>query len=408
MNAKLRRRLAVLGLPLVLAIVAACGSSGTASAPADSNAASGLTKSTIVIGNIGQYSGSTFADLYVQTLHSLQAWVQWTNDHGGLNGHPVKLVSHDDQNNPAKSLQYVKEMVEQDHIVALLSPLAVGTDPAWANYVEQKKVPVIGGGSLDANWETNPYMLSTNVTSENYDVSQMYAAKSIGKKVGVFICAEFSACKTGISKFEGIAKQTGLAWAGAQSVAETATDYISQCIAMKQTGADVVLPETSATVMSRVIKACAEQGYTPRAVVPASNINASVIGDAEFDGTLGVNFSPLWFVDSDFTKDWKQQYTKMFPHETLYGDSTFGWQAGVVFGTALKDAPDTVTSETVLQGLYAQPAGTTFGGWTPPLTFKPGKSTQTQPCMWYLQIKGGKLVAPQGNKPVCAPAGDAG
>ena len=64
----------------------------------------------------------------------------------------------------------------------------------------------------------------------------------------------------------------------------------------------------------------------------------------------------------------------MFPNDTLTGYATLGWQAGVVIATALKNAPATVTSQTVLQGLYAQPAGTTFGGWTPPLAFAPARA----------------------------------
>ena len=54
----------------------------------------------------------------------------------------------------------------------------------------------------------------------------------------------------------------------------------------------------------------------------------------------------------------------MFPNDALTGYATLGWQAGVVIAAALKHAPATVTSQTVLQGLYAQPAATTFGGWT--------------------------------------------
>jgi len=393
-------KLGTAAVALSLAALTACGSSGSGSVAPEPGAT--LSKSPIVIGNVGQYSGSSFGGQYLQAVHSLQAWVKWTNEHGGLNGHPVKLVWHDDVNNPAKALQYVKEMVENDHIVALVGTVDSGADNAWTDYVKQKKLPVIGGLSVDANWDKNPYMLSANVTIGNYLTGTLVAAKSVGTKVGEFACAELVACKTGVTAFEGIAKQLGLGWAGAQLVSATATDYTAQCAAMKSAGADVVVPEVDGPTAVRVIKGCNTQGYKPALVVPASLINDEVLADPAFDGAVGVASSPLWFGDADLTRDWREAYTAMFPDAQPNGYATLGWQAGVVFGTALKNAPDTVTSDTVLQSLYALPAGSTFGGWTPPLTFSPGKTTATQPCMWQVQIKNGKLTAPQGNKYVCA------
>jgi branched-chain amino acid transport system substrate-binding protein len=393
--------------------VTACGSSGSNNSGApggeggSSSSGTGLTKSEIVIGNVGVYSGTAFGAQYSQSLHGLQAWVQWTNDHGGINGHPVKLVSKDDANNPATSLQAVKELVEQDHAVAILAPTAPGTDNAWAKYVEQKKVPVIGGIALEQVWLENPYMLSVNNTPVGYLTGQFGAAKSIGSKLGVFTCAELAACKSGIPLFPNIAKSVGLQYAGTQLVSATATDYTAQCLAIKNAGADVVVPEVDGPTIVRIIKACNTQGYKPAIVVPSSDIDADVLANPAFNGTLGVTVSPLWFGDSDLTKDWAQAYKALYPNEVLNGYSTLGWQAGVVFATALKNAPDTVTSDTVLQALYAQPANSTFGGWTPPITFVKDKPTQTGACLWYTKIQDGKLVAPDGNKFSC-PQGSGG
>jgi hypothetical protein len=138
--------------------------------------------------------------------------------------------------------------------------------------------------------------------------------------------------------------------------------------------------------------------------MPAATMSSDVVADAAFNGTLGVSASPLWFGDADFTRDWKQTYAKMFPDEvnSLNGFSTLGWQAGVVFAKALENAPDAVTPDTVLQGLYAQPAGSTYGGWTPPLTYLPGEPAQTKSCMWYAQLENGKFTAPKGYQAVCA------
>src|SRR5271167_5139434 len=94
-----KRRLSVAGAVIAIAITASACSSSTSSTsstsgatPASTSASSGpaLTKSPIVIGNVGTYSG--YAGVTAEgTPEGLQAWVDWTNAHGGISGHPVQL-----------------------------------------------------------------------------------------------------------------------------------------------------------------------------------------------------------------------------------------------------------------------------------------------------------------------------
>jgi branched-chain amino acid transport system substrate-binding protein len=152
----------------------------------------------------------------------------------------------------------------------------------------------------------------------------------------------------------------------------------------------------------RAVDSCAQQNFKPSLVVPAANIDATVLKDPAFEGAVGVNNSPLWFGSSAVTSDFAAAYKKEFPNDVLVGYSTLGWQAGVVIGTALKSAPDVITSQTILDSLYAMPPKSTFGGWTAPVTYPPGKPAVTTPCQWYVQIKGTQLTAPKGYNAICA------
>jgi branched-chain amino acid transport system substrate-binding protein len=115
------------------ALIAGCGSSASSSGSGSgsgSTAASGgttLHKSTIVLGNIGTYSGP-FGAQYADSLKGLQAWAQWTTAHGGLNGHPVKIVSIDDLGSTTNALAGAKRLVEADHAVAILDAMTPNTD----------------------------------------------------------------------------------------------------------------------------------------------------------------------------------------------------------------------------------------------------------------------------------------
>jgi branched-chain amino acid transport system substrate-binding protein len=401
-----RPRALVVGAVLapLVAVLAACGSSssGATSSPGGSNSANGLTKSTIVLGNVGNYTNAgEFGPQYLQSAHSLQAWATFTNAHGGLNGHPVKVIVKDDGNNPATSLQVVKDLIENQHVVALVGVMTSGTDAAWASYVKSKQIPVIGGQALDANWDTNPYLLSTNVDQLNFLNGEFGAAKAVGKKVGIVTCAELAACKASIPFFQKLAASSGLQYAGTELAASTSVGYTAQCQALKDKGADVLIPELDGPTTRRLVDSCAQQNFTPALVLPSSDIDADALKDDNFNNAIGVSAGPLWFGTSDVTHDWAAAYKQQFPNETLFGYSTLGWQAGVVVGAALKNAPATVTSQTILDGLYAQPAKSTFGGWTPPLTYASGKAATTTACMWYAGVSNHALTAPKGQAPIC-------
>jgi branched-chain amino acid transport system substrate-binding protein len=401
----MKRGFALCALLPLLAVVAACGSASSKvasphAAASSSSSGAGPSKSPVVIGNIGTYSG-LYAHEYTPGLHSLQAWVQWTNDHGGVNGHPVKLVSADDGNDPAKGLVAVRKMVENDHVVAIVSPLAPTTDSAWAAYVQQKGVPVVGGISLTAPWLSNPDFFATGVTLFGYLHASMAAAKSIGTRVGVVLCAEIVACKSGVPLQQKAAADVGIAYVGAQFVAASATDYTAQCLSLKEQHADVLVASIDWSVLARVGAACKTQGVSLKFVVSGSALNKSTIGDPTFNGTVGVNTSPLWFGSSALTKDFTQAYSQQFPDDPTDGYSTLGWQAGVVLAKVLENAPATITSQTVIQGLYAQPAGSTFGGWTPALTYASGKPATVAACVWYPTLTSGSLAAPKGTAATC-------
>jgi len=380
-----------------VALTAACGSS---SAQPSSNAPAGSTgaKEPIVIGNVGTYSGP-FATQYLPSLHGLEAWVSYTNAHGGINGHQVKLVSKDDNNNPATSLQAVKQLVENDHVVALVDVTAPGTDSAWAGYVQQHRIPVVGGLATDANWLQNPYFFSTNTNPVGILTGQLVLAKRLGSRVGLFLCAEESACKSAEALLPQVGKSVNIDYVGSQLVAASASDYTAQCLALKDAHADVVIPEIDQATAQRVIASCATQGFTPK--IEVADITPQILANGQFDGATAVAYTPLWFGDNPLTSNWAATYKKMFPKDIANSVATLGWQAGVVFAAALTNAPAKVTSQSVLDGLWRIPPKSTFGGWTPPLTYTKGKPATTTGCLWHAGVDNHKLTAPDGYDFVC-------
>jgi branched-chain amino acid transport system substrate-binding protein len=394
-------------LAAAAALIAGCGSNASSSGSGSgsgSTAASGgttLHKSTIVLGNIGTYSGP-FGAQYADSLKGLQAWAQWTTEHGGLNGHPVKIVSIDDLGSTTNALAGAKRLVEADHAVAILDAMTPNTDSAYAPYVQSQHIPVVGGIPLDANWITNPYFFPTGANSVGFLTGQFNLVKKAGgKKLGIFLC-QFAACDAGIPLFQQITRQLGIAYAGAQSISSAASTYAAQCLKFRTDGVDTVIPELDGPTTVHVIESCAQQGYHPKVVVPSSDLDAAAMSNSAFAGAFGVTESPLWFGPAAQSQIWYKAYKQLYPNDTPTGFATLGWQAGVVVAAALARAPGTVTPADVLAGLWSLPPKDTFGGWTPALTYAKLKPATTAPCIWVTEVRNGTQIAPDGTGEICA------
>ena len=133
----------------VAALAAACSSSGNSTS--SSSASAGTSTSPVaasgsdwVIGTIGNFSGPSAEP---EHLAGLQAWVNSVNAKGGINGHQLKLIVEDDQGDATKSQADIRQLVQVDHVLAIVSPEASGTESGWASYVQQHHVAVVGGES---------------------------------------------------------------------------------------------------------------------------------------------------------------------------------------------------------------------------------------------------------------------
>jgi branched-chain amino acid transport system substrate-binding protein len=365
---------------------------GTATTTGTSSAAP--TKSELVIGNVGQYSGP-FGPAYQHGSNGLVAWTKWVNAHGGINGHPVRVVVKNDEGDAAKSIAAVKDLVENEHVLALVGNNAGGTDAAWKAYVEEKKIPVIGGLTTTAQYKNSPMFFAGTSNQIGFVTSEINSAKLAGgTKLATVVCGEQAACKEGIAIFESIAAKIPIPFVGGQTVSGAAPSFAAQCIALKGQGADVVVMNIAGPTVERMLKDCAQQNYKPKYVFTGGTFLNSFIS-ADTEGSVITSGAPLWFGDQPAHKDWVdalKQYTDFAPD----GFSSRTWQAGEMFKAAAKNVPDAPTSADILKGLYAF-KDETLGGWSAKLNFKEGvPNDPIGACDFIAVIKGGALTAPFG------------
>src|SRR5258708_1488762 len=148
--------------------IAGCSSNSSPSATTGGGAGSSASSSTatgseIVVGSVGSFTGAQ-ASSQAGVPMVLKAWASWVNAHGGVSGHPVKLIIQDIGSNAAGGLAAVQELVQQDHVVAIIGEEDNG-DSRGGAYIASTGGPAAGGGSLDLPFVTNPdfFPVGTNV-----------------------------------------------------------------------------------------------------------------------------------------------------------------------------------------------------------------------------------------------------
>ena len=121
----------------------------------------GVSDSEIKIGQTMPYSGPISAAGTVGRTEL--AYFQMINEQGGVNGRKITLISLDDGYSPPKTVEQVRRLVEQDHVLAIFNIIGTPTSAAVQRYLNVQKVPqlfVQSGASRFADPEHFPWTLS--------------------------------------------------------------------------------------------------------------------------------------------------------------------------------------------------------------------------------------------------------
>ena len=165
--------------------------------------APGVSSTEIDVGSIANVTGplsSGFAPL----VNGVQAYFSMINAQGGVAGRKLKLAyQEDDQGSPTVDLTVAQQLVEQDHVFAVVG---VGT-PFFggASYLAQQGTPTFGY-VVSTDWENKPTLFgdygsvldfATAAPGDAY-VAQQLGAKSIAV-VAYGVAQSSAACQAAVT-----------------------------------------------------------------------------------------------------------------------------------------------------------------------------------------------------------------
>jgi len=101
-----------------------------------------LSANTIKIGAIVAATGPA-SFLGDPELKTLQHYVKKINANGGVNGQKLELIHYDTGANPKKAVTFVKRLINQDKVVAIIGPSTTGETMAILKFVKKAKIPLL-------------------------------------------------------------------------------------------------------------------------------------------------------------------------------------------------------------------------------------------------------------------------
>ena len=334
-NVSIGRR-SVLALALATALPA-----GTALAQYE-NKVEGVTRDQVVIGTSIALSG-TLAYMGRAIEEGMTVYFEQVNAGGGVNGRKIKLITYDDEFKPAKTVANAKLLVERDNALALVGVLGTPTVLAAYEYLQEKKVPMIGALSISDAVSTPArdliYALPSPQSTEAAAYID-YAVKTMGAKRIAVLYQNDSWGKPALDVAEKRLATHGLKAVETQTFERLSTDLTSQVFKLKESNPDAVIVYALGQQAASFFKAAEKLGWNPT-VFGAGGLN-----DPKFvellDGKPVKLFVASYYdpIDGDnpAIKSFVAAYGKKYSGNKPSGLALMGYSAAAVFSEALKRA----------------------------------------------------------------------
>jgi branched-chain amino acid transport system substrate-binding protein len=320
----------------------------------------GASDTEIKIGHCCPYSGPASAYGVIGKCH--QAFWKAVNDAGGINGRKVNFITLDDGYSPPKTVEVVRQLVEQEKVLLLYQTLGTPTNTAIHKYVNQKKIPHLYISTGASKWGDPKHFPWTMGFQPDYHTEGAIYAKHMlstvkDGKVGILMQNDDYG-KDYVDGFkEGLGSESNRI---VKHVTYEVTDPTvdSQVIQLKDSGANVFFNVSTPKFAAQAIRKAADIGWKPAQYL--NNVSASVasvIKPAGFEASQGILTAQYlkdptdkqWANSADM-KAWRAWMDKNMPGANQDdANYTFAYSVSSLMLETLKRCGDTLTRENIMK-----------------------------------------------------------
>jgi len=322
---------------------------------------SGATDKEIKLGNVNPYSGP--ASAYGAIGKTMDAYFKMINASGGVNGRQIKFISLDDGYNPAKTVEQIRKLVEEEEVLATVGVLGTPPNSAIHKYMNQKRMPHLFVATGATKWGDPKNFPWTMGWQPNYQgESKIYAQHLLETKPNAKIGILYQNDDYGKDYLKGFLD--GLGDKAKTMVVKQLTYEVtdptidSQMVELKASGADAFFNITTPKFAAQAIKKAAEIGWKPiHYLNNVSNSVGAVMVPAGAENGVGI-LSVFYLKDPTDTqwhstpeyKEWLSFMQKQMPGADLKDlNHVFGYTMAQGVVQVLKQAGNDLTRANIMK-----------------------------------------------------------
>ena len=320
----------------------------------------GASDTEIKIGNTNPYSGP--ASAYGVIGKTIQAYWKSVNDAGGINGRKVNFITYDDGYSPPKTVELIRQLVEQDKVLCTFQTLGTPTNTAIHKYMNQKKVPMLFVATGASKWGKPKEFPWTMGYQPDYHTEAVIYAKHLlanvkDAKIGVLMQNDdygkdyWEGFKDGLGKdVSRVSKHVSY------EVTDPTVD--SQVIQLKDSGANVLFNIATPKFAAQAMRKAGDIGWKP--TIYLNNVSSSVASTmkpAGLDNVQGVITAQYlmdptdkqWDGNQDM-KTWVEWMSKYNAGASLQDASNvYAYSVSFLMHETLKKCGDNLTRENLMK-----------------------------------------------------------
>lgn len=322
----------------------------------------GVDDTTIKIGSSFPQSGTYAA--FAKISVGYQAYVDYVNANGGIDGRQIELSLKNDEYDPNRTRTNTQELVEGEGVFAMFNVVGTPNNLAIRDDLADDCVPnlyVATGSQLWGETEDYPWLIGSipSYATEAAIFADYLKANKPQAKVGIL--AQNDDFGEGyVSAFRGAIEGTEIQIVDEQKYNPTDPDVKTQITTLASSGADTALLAATALKCPQALNAIKETTWQPLTYISATCTSSTVVGLAQ-DANVGV-ISSIYLKDPQ-DPQWDNDEA-MQEFQTLgaqYGISAedlangivgYGWTMGELLVETLKSAPE-LTRQAVMEKAYS-------------------------------------------------------
>ena len=307
-----------LALSAMVAVAAACGSSG-------SNTSSGGNYSgkTIYLGAVLSLTGA--GGVYGPgSRDGMNLAVDEINKAGGVNGAKISLDVEDDASDKAQSQQVAQRMIQGNQIVGLLGPTLSNSAVAVHPLAESLHTPIVAVSTTgihivpDCNYPKTDacrYVFRDSLGEETAipDNIKAYADSKHPKTGALLVATDDKFSSDGGEIVKKAAPANGITLSAVIGFSKNDADLTTPVTKAVQTKPDVIFITSLGNIPSRIMIEARKQGFAGQ-FLGGNGFNTAVVSKQGGEAAKGAQSGSAWYINNtfpgnaDFVKAFRAKY----------------------------------------------------------------------------------------------------